>query len=134
MGVFFTNHSPFSHFITIFSSCMWTPFVSATSLCIFYAVDVFMTHFMHSFPLQTPSVVGVCWTCSLALLSSTSRFVPTARIYPFHSCSPCSIISIHHLHLSCLVSALLSTTSQGSQRQLNFNCRGFCLWCETSQI
>jgi len=68
-----------------------------------------MTHFIHSFPLQTPSVVGVCWTCSPALPSSTSRLVPMAHIYLFHSFSPCSSISIHHLHLSCLVSALLST-------------------------
>ena len=51
----------------------------------------------------------MCWTCSLALPSSTLRFVPTARIYPFRSFSPCSSISIHHLHPSCLVSALLST-------------------------
>ena len=50
-----------------------------------------------------------CWTCSLALPSSTSRFVPTTRIYLFRSFSPCSSISIHHLHPSCLVSALLST-------------------------
>jgi len=51
----------------------------------------------------------LCWTCSLALLSSTSRFVPMTHIYLFRSFSPCSLISIYHLHLSCLISALLST-------------------------
>ena len=49
------------------------------------------------------------WTCSLALPSSTSRFVPTTHIYLFCSFLPCSLISIYHLHPSCLVSVLLST-------------------------
>jgi len=44
----------------------------------------------HSTPVRQPT--PVCWTCSLALPLSTSRFVPTARTYLFRSFSLCSLI------------------------------------------
>ena len=69
-------------------------------------VGFFLVHFLPHFELDD---VPTCWTCSLALPSSTSRFVPTTHTYLFCSFSLCSLIKIHHLHLSCLVSALLST-------------------------
>jgi len=65
-----------------------------------------------------------CWTCSLALRSSTSRFVHTACIYLFRSFSLCFFIQIHYLHPSCLVSVLLSTGYGPRHNAIdNFSCQ-----------
>jgi len=88
--------------------------------CVFlerYPTKMFPSHFFghHGHWLDMFSIVSIFCPYKLLDLQSLPLSHPHPDLFPwlissvFHRYSLCPLISIHHLHLSCLVSVLLST-------------------------
>ena len=107
----FINHQYFLPFLFFSSSplCLILVIFAFSSLWGRFFCDTFSFHLCCGLP-QLWGCVGLT---VLALQSSHLDLFPRLISSVFHRYSLCPLISIHHLHPSCLISMLLLTKNNG---------------------